>query len=507
MFPDLENADRLENPDAGKRWSGAKIALMTGGMVGAALISLVLAIRHDSALEPWDDLAPAAATVPKAVPGPAENGYLFLRKKWSNSLYSANPSIQNADGVVRGTWLWDEEFAAEALAGMEDLPGDVSLALKMPHWQPDRPVTDAEWQALIATVLHLSSMTAVRAGDLERALDLLTDAQELSARMLTAKGFDLSLDSGTEARQMTAACCCDLLASGKVNDAALSRLSLMWEGEPLNRDQVSARFLKIISQGRRDILEDSGEVDYYSSRGPLPKIRRLFYKPNRTANHYQDTTRVMLRNLEALPENLDGAIADAGWEFSSTSNHDELLGLFQPGLDVERARLITLINFRNMTVPMELFINRAMRVRLALYRWQQDHAGALPGKLTELVPDYLPALPADPWSGAPLLWDPGKGGVIFAVGGDWTPDTPYFSAGTWFSRSAASPGLRLAPPPPKPRPVKAIPAPKTKKAPLAPKRAPAVSPVPASPATPPPASSPPAPAHAADGAAGASLAK
>ena len=94
-----------------------------------------------------------------------------------------------------------------------------------------------------------------------------------------------------------------------------------------------------------------------------------------------------------------------------------------------------------------LFLPRALQVRIAIYRWRLKHPGQWPDKLEELVPEYLPEIPADPWNGKALTWDP-TAHVILAVGSDWKPDVPKFRSGrSWFSDEHQFPGLRCELPP------------------------------------------------------------
>ena len=88
-----------------------------------------------------------------------------------------------------------------------------------------------------------------------------------------------------------------------------------------------------------------------------------------------------------------------------------------------------------------------MRVRLAVHRWQQAHPGLWPESLAELVPEYLPEIPKDPWNGQPLLWDAASK-IVYAVGADWKPDLPVFKKDSqaFFSDNDA-PGLRMELPP------------------------------------------------------------
>ena len=66
---------------------------------------------------------------------------------------------------------------------------------------------------------------------------------------------------------------------------------------------------------------------------------------------------------------------------------------------------------------------RAAIVAIALERWRLAHAGQLPASLFELVPDYLPAVPADPYDDQPLRYRKlPRGYVVYSIGPDFTDD-------------------------------------------------------------------------------------
>ncbi len=59
----------------------------------------------------------------------------------------------------------------------------------------------------------------------------------------------------------------------------------------------------------------------------------------------------------------------------------------------------------------------------AVERWRLAHGGQVPGSLAELVPNFLPVLPADPFDGQPLRYkNLAKGYVIYSIGEDLTDD-------------------------------------------------------------------------------------
>jgi len=63
-----------------------------------------------------------------------------------------------------------------------------------------------------------------------------------------------------------------------------------------------------------------------------------------------------------------------------------------------------LMAFRETLRTDDLAIDRASRVAVAVERYRRDHQNALPGALTNLVPQYLASLPVDPVTGGPLLY-------------------------------------------------------------------------------------------------------
>lgn len=66
---------------------------------------------------------------------------------------------------------------------------------------------------------------------------------------------------------------------------------------------------------------------------------------------------------------------------------------------------------------------RAARAALAIERWRLKHDGHPPDSLSELVPDFLPSVPIDPFADAPLHYKrTGLGYTIYSIGPDFTDD-------------------------------------------------------------------------------------
>jgi hypothetical protein len=67
---------------------------------------------------------------------------------------------------------------------------------------------------------------------------------------------------------------------------------------------------------------------------------------------------------------------------------------------------------------------RLTALMLACRRYAVDHGGKFPDKLDDLVPNYLPAIPADPFAtGAPLRYRGGANPVVYSIGENGTDDS------------------------------------------------------------------------------------
>lgn len=86
-----------------------------------------------------------------------------------------------------------------------------------------------------------------------------------------------------------------------------------------------------------------------------------------------------------------------------------LLGMILPHLSG------SLTNLRNLELHRALL---TARIGVELFR---RRTGRWPATLDDLVPDFLPQVPRDPWSGRTLKWDP-KRRILWSVGEDLTDD-------------------------------------------------------------------------------------
>jgi hypothetical protein len=194
-----------------------------------------------------------------------------------------------------------------------------------------------------------------------------------------------------------------------------------------------------------------------------PWYSGLLLKPNQTRNRYHRRMRnLMAVSFEVFPT-MDAARM-AGLEMQPDRRYlGKILNPNFQGLQLAEGAE----SFVGVAKGLRKvwFIPRAMRVRMALHRWRASHPDQWPATLDELVPDFLPSVPADPWNGKPLMWDAATL-TIYAVGADWAGNLPKFdpTKRSWLADDSDSPGLRLtlppAPPPALP-PARSLPRGKT----------------------------------------------
>ena len=99
-------------------------------------------------------------------------------------------------------------------------------------------------------------------------------------------------------------------------------------------------------------------------------------------------------------------------------------------LDVFKMRRFSLLSMEEPKISGAFLIElktvaqvRVAVAAVAVERWRSAHGGKVPGSLADLAPNFLPAVPADPFDGQPLRYNKlAKGYVIYSIGEDFTDD-------------------------------------------------------------------------------------
>lgn len=426
---------------------------LLAGTVLLIAVSVLVVLKSDDVLLPYDDLKVVEAPVPDI----HTNGYLYLREKWGQ--WPRNGPYERVKAMANGQEPPDQAFIDRLRNGRANSVEDWRTALAMPEWRLPFPVSDGvetgSWMILPVQLLVFDAMISLRTGDAGPAIALQQEMALWINRHLAGGDGITSVLVATAAMEMVADLGCGVLALGNPDSGQLGVMARVWGEEPL----ISEAWQSAV---RKDGAVFRSMVDQVQSgAGPFGEAQfrskwreKLLFKKNRTLNAYHES----LRKIAAAPfQPFPSLVAarQAGYGILPESDRP-LLGPLNPNATgnlfvrgTRGLRLLVLWQYK------ALFIPRAMRVRLAIHQWCQSHPGQRPSTLTELTPDFLPEVPKDPWNGAPLLWDHATG-TVYAVGADWNPDPPVFPPEDrgWTATNPKAPGLRMA----LPLPASAAPA-------------------------------------------------
>ena len=430
------------------QWSWKKLLLIALCIL-AAFITAILS--YDSKLEPYDDLVPAVVKDSDA----GTNGYFFLKERWEQLPAVSKPDEEKATDMINGKSPWDPMVFEKLSAGRENMGAELKSALAMPEFSIppvlslDGDPYEGQW-----IMKHIRSLTRqlavfIHEKNTAAAIDLLQDFHQMTTKYLDGSSNLIPLLVGASIQHLAAEKTGDLLGQTKLDEQQAAALAGILNTGPDFR-AAWQRAMICESAFGRSFLET------LKTRPALPgtprpgMLRRAFeamlYKKNQTLNRIHQQNRQLIKvGFNVFPSK--EAAQAAGWMVPKGLNagigrylDPNFIGnsFFESG---SFSKIIPSMTGKCIFQP------RALQVRIAIYRWRLKHPGQWPAKLEELVPEFLPEIPADPWNGKPLTWD-STAHFIQAVGSDWTGDPPKFGGNRqWFSTEYESPGLRCELPP------------------------------------------------------------
>lgn len=440
---------------AGKR----RFRFRSATMVCLGLISAGTAFHFsDDRLEPAEDLMPFVQPLPDV----QNNGYVYFLNRTNRDSREIQDFENQKINFLRRSGQNEWRGLMPGRKGVLDRLGtELGVALEKRWIQPPQQDSGEYGRISAAVKMMVCDFSlALETGERPRAWSILTDLQRLSMALIASSPNFESLETGLNIQQQAADVVCEFLAGADSTDEEIKTLEKTWGTPALEKDKLREILNYECQVIREDLVKARAKMIHTS----------LVFMPDRSRNRMNSQVRLMEDALlethathsEALlawqPDPLlTMSTGKPGWKWDRNA----------AGREIVDGMASHLWERQNSLGPRVLFQSRAIRVRLALYRWQSAHAGGLPEMLEALVPEYLPSVPVDPWSGRPLLWS-STGGILFSVGPAWqTPGIPLFlkvlnafNAGfgglprPWFSGQPDSPALRLTLPPPPPRAVK-----------------------------------------------------
>jgi len=341
------------------------------------------------------------------VPLSTEDGDYKLRALWGGAA-GADEFLTRSQPVL-------PELDALLAKPSFDLTGMLAAA---PGW-PD--MQNHEWDAYaweIAEILQLAAARAQQAEDYPAAVREILRAQRFANRLSQAHGTTMDMLSAIVLDSLAALSIRELL-----NDPALP---------PVERDILSQAAPNWFLSGQQSLLSDYEAVraqlnaikvshpllSPYPRSSVQEKLRYSFLTLTTQPNATLALTARMVRREQAFLPEADGhfdraAKLAADWEAEITKPMPTRNFGGRSLLQEPMSRVFPLSWIYTATA-----VDRLVQAGLAVRHYFDDHH-ARPATLAELVPQYLPAVPVDPFDGQPLRYDPGKG-LIYAVGTELT---------------------------------------------------------------------------------------
>jgi hypothetical protein len=147
-------------------------------------------------------------------------------------------------------------------------------------------------------------------------------------------------------------------------------------------------------------------------------------------------SRLLLAAQAPWPERIDRVVAVGEWPIRYGNSPMDVPSFLHSDM-ARQAQVVAIV--------------RAARVVVAMERYRREHGEQLPARPQSLVPDYLPALPIDPFSGQPLIVaNEAHGYVVYSIGANRRDDggrdvTEGFASVPAWSRATytADTGIRI----------------------------------------------------------------
>jgi hypothetical protein len=241
--------------------------------------------------------------------------------------------------------------------------------------------------------LHLTILSAMEDNNVPLVLRLWKLAAALQRKMIpgATSGYIQSIAAGFTDTALVVRS----LARLDWDEAALKELAGALTGESRPLDDLREAVYHDFRRTYNYIINSPGAPDT-SMVGEPGFLLRTLYQKNRTANHYAEQIRmwrdfVYIVTAEEMEE-----------------KQHECASSFPPWLDPN------LYGTQLLTGGPRAFSGpphggragrQTIQVLIALHRCLKAR-GSLPARLDELVPEFLPAVPEDPYSHGPLSWDP-----------------------------------------------------------------------------------------------------
>ncbi len=410
-------------------WPLLALLVFLAGLVPIIVgFSLYFEFLGDESAPNDTDLLARAAPVPEEENGLVQlctlNGTLLDFSAFATRSYKESVDLEailngdEHDDVLVDSFLWQ---ARPALASLDNI-------LVLPHFEIpkvqtlNKQLAETPYAVDVRQVLELSALRARQTGDFNLAVTEIKRLRRLATRFSENETDLVNLFTAGSLDERAARAARDLLNDPASTPASRAVLAQAW-AVPFSWTTAMQR--ADCGEYRRmiytfDHLPETISANAHSgdTLEQIPKPlkdwgQRMILQRNRTRREVA----AVLRQIQAA---LDGPYGKIDPSLTK-SPHDALAALptnFPSNLVGEIFVQMTTDMLRHEIASPYLYSTQDRLVQTALAaRNYYDGNHALPQTLAALVPEYLPAVPLDPFDGQPLRYNPARG-LIYSVGTD-----------------------------------------------------------------------------------------
>ncbi len=328
--------------------------------------------------------------------------------------------------AVRGE-KWDKELATKILEKNRESLRRFDECLKLPHFQGPEIKSHYDsmgyalgWQRM-APLITLRAWSCFLEGREREAFEEAMTLIRFGHKVEGSQGYLLTMLSGQGIKWMGVECLLRMLVETKLEPRELAPLVgklAAFSVTPKSIDDavklqymLMAKWMDEAASGSHDVAEFLAEIE-----NDLPAtawVRRLCFKPNQTKRFWAEASRKILETLKEpgacvnryLTE-MTGQYTGSWWLTRNSAGKHLVHGLLPT---LERGFREYLMSDLQLTFAQALIAIKCHKLA----------KGDLPAVLEDLVPEYLAAVPTDPFDGKPLRYLKDKK-ILYSVGEDLT---------------------------------------------------------------------------------------
>ncbi len=409
------------------------------------LVALAIFVFATQDIEPPNDVD--LLVIPDAVPDELNGASLRVNGTLEGDIDDEAAGLLAAFGLEaagespetileRAGALWDTEKAQSVLERLSPALEFFRAAGAKPQFQV--PVFERisdfesadylrEW-LVVGVAAELDAVHRYKTGDAAGAVAIALDVIRFGRRIEGGGGSMVALIFGATIKHSGLRLLRRLAAVGALDAEACRQAIRDLDGAEVEAQSVVQALrheYRMASQFLSDVEVDDAAAEKIGGSWSL-----LFLKPNRTRTQLAETFRAAIEHVES------GSTEYRSWA-SFVKPIRSLGNMVGDGFYEDASRVIRLVESRLDGY----FAVRATRAVLALRAFYLAE-NRLPERLEVLVPDYLPAVPLDPFDGRPLRYSPRKR-ILYSVGSDLVDVSGSSAANEGAAKDPTEPTIRV----------------------------------------------------------------